>query len=330
VSYNHKDFAFMLAGGYNLRPNMTGAVTFKDDPKIVDDTPLGKGDSDTDAYTVKRFAGEIDSELSFDVTYDDAPLAENAFIERVIADGWPSVIVCTGIEGNTIAKSFIGYAGMVVNGRGRKPKKGDIHRGNISMVQSSSYGHEDGAILQILATLTGAVDTTGVDSGAAPLTATITANTDAEPTVITTAAAHGFVSGDLVEISGSNCTPSIDGTWEVTYIDSTHFSIPTAVTAAGTAGTATYASGGALYLQVPAVTLGGYTNWLVELQDSADDVAYAAVAGASSQAITAATVPVAYRIPVTGQIRRYSRLHITLTGAGAAPSLTLMGGLARF
>ena len=42
-----------------------------------------------------------------------------------------------------------------------------------------------------------------------------------------------------VTIAGSNSTPSINGTYTVTVIDSTHFSIPVAVTTAGTAGTFT-------------------------------------------------------------------------------------------
>jgi len=325
VSYNHKDFAFMLAGGYNLRSNMTGSVTVKDDPKVVDDTPLGE------EYTVKKYAGEIDSELSFDVTYDDAALAENAFIERIIADGWAGVSVCTGVEGNTVGKNFWAYAGMIINGRARNPKRGDIHRGNISMVQSDTDGREEGKVLQPLASLVAATDTTGVDSGAAPLSAVISAISIANPTVITTGAAHGFVDGDLVLIAGSNSTPNIDGTWEVIYVDSTHFSIVENVTVAGNAGTATYASGGAVYLQVPAVTLGGYTNWSVQLQDNTVDTpgTYANVAGAAAQTITAAAIPIAYRIPVTGVIRRWTRLQITLTGAGAAPSLTIMGGLVR-
>jgi len=324
VSYTAKDFAFMLAAGYNLRPNMTGAVTFKDDATVVDDTPLGE------EYTVKRFAGEIETELSFDVTYDDAPLAENAFIEKVIADGWPSVIVCTGVEGNTIGKQFSGYAGMTVSGRSRNPKKGDVHRGNISLVNSSAHGHEEGRILQNLASLVAATDTTGVDSGAAPLSATVSANTAASPTVITTAAAHGLKTGDTVVISGSNSTPSIDGTHTVTVIDTTHLSVPVNVSSPGNAGTITIANGGAVYLQVPAVTLGGYTNWLVTPQDSANGSSWADIAGVTPQAITAALVPVAYRLPVTGIIRRYTRLRITLTGSGSAPSLTIMGGLVRF
>jgi hypothetical protein len=62
----------------------------------------------------------------------------------------------------------------------------------------------------------------------------------ANPAVIATATAHGLTTGDMVTIAGSNSTPAIDGTWVATVVDSTHFSIPLAVTTAGTAGTVTF------------------------------------------------------------------------------------------
>jgi hypothetical protein len=64
----------------------------------------------------------------------------------------------------------------------------------------------------------------------------ITGISAASPTVVTTAAAHGFTSGQTVTIAGSNSTPSIDGSRVVTVIDSTHFSVAVNVTTAGNAG----------------------------------------------------------------------------------------------
>jgi hypothetical protein len=66
---------------------------------------------------------------------------------------------------------------------------------------------------------------------------TITGNTLANPTVVTTGA-HGQAAGTfVVHITGSNSTPSIDGTYTATYISGTTFSIPVNVSSAGTAGT---------------------------------------------------------------------------------------------
>lgn len=64
---------------------------------------------------------------------------------------------------------------------------------------------------------------------------TLTAISVDSPTEITSVA-HGLVTGDEIIIVGSNSTPSIDGVWIVTRIDNDIFTIPIAVTIAGTVG----------------------------------------------------------------------------------------------
>lgn len=64
----------------------------------------------------------------------------------------------------------------------------------------------------------------------------ITANSLANPTQITTATAHGISSGSVVQIFGSNSTPTIDGERTITVIGPSIFSVPVNVTVAGTAG----------------------------------------------------------------------------------------------
>lgn len=66
----------------------------------------------------------------------------------------------------------------------------------------------------------------------------VTANSLANPTVVTVASAHGKTSGDTfnVRIAGSNSTPSIDGSHVATATGATTFTIPVNVTVAGTAG----------------------------------------------------------------------------------------------
>jgi hypothetical protein len=70
----------------------------------------------------------------------------------------------------------------------------------------------------------------------ATLNGTIASNTVASATVITDTA-HGLITGRVIRIASSNCTPSIDGEHEVTVLSANTFSIPVAVTVAGTAGT---------------------------------------------------------------------------------------------
>jgi hypothetical protein len=64
----------------------------------------------------------------------------------------------------------------------------------------------------------------------------ISSSTAANPSVITTAAAHGFVNGDTVEIVGHPVNTAANGGWIVTNLTSTTFSIPVLGNAAGTAG----------------------------------------------------------------------------------------------
>jgi hypothetical protein len=75
-------------------------------------------------------------------------------------------------------------------------------------------------------------------TGVAGANKAITSSSVANPSIITTAA-HSFVSGDFVSISGhSGATPNINGTYAVTVLSSTTFSIPVNVTVGGTGGNA--------------------------------------------------------------------------------------------
>jgi len=65
--------------------------------------------------------------------------------------------------------------------------------------------------------------------------ATITSNTQANPTII--ACGAYVATGSTVTITGSNSTPLIDGTYVATNVSPTEFSILVNVTVAGTAGT---------------------------------------------------------------------------------------------
>lgn len=72
---------------------------------------------------------------------------------------------------------------------------------------------------------------------------TITANTKAAASVVTTAIPHGLTSGETVTIAGSNSTVTIDGDRVVTVLSATTYSVPVDTSggaSAGTAGTSTY------------------------------------------------------------------------------------------
>ena len=73
---------------------------------------------------------------------------------------------------------------------------------------------------------------------APPATISITSSSVADPTLITTTAAHGLVTGQVVTIaSHAGSTPVINGTHVVTVVSTTTFNIPVNVTVGGTGGT---------------------------------------------------------------------------------------------
>lgn len=88
---------------------------------------------------------------------------------------------------------------------------------------------------------------------------------------------------------------------------------------------ASSADGGSGYLQVSALTLGGYTNVVVKVRHSADNVAYADLI--TFTAVTAA--PAAERKTVTGTVNRYVASSWAFTGAGTGQSVKFMAGFKR-
>ncbi len=87
-----------------------------------------------------------------------------------------------------------------------------------------------------------AVATTGISlsrGNGTPAGVTITGNTAASPTVVTTGTAHLLVTGDLVLVANNTgSVPDINGWHRATSLTGTTFSIPVNVTAPGTGGTA--------------------------------------------------------------------------------------------
>jgi hypothetical protein len=150
---------------------------------------------------------------------------------------------------------------------------------------------------------------------------TIVSNTLANPTVVSTGIVpHGLITGEVVLISGSNSTPTINGQRAVTVISPTTFSVAVNVTVAGTAGTFVKVStiGAIVDLHVLALTLGGFTNLVVTPLHSADNSVFVSM-GSTFAAVT--TPGVAERKTFTGQIERYVAVSGDFTGAGSGQSV---------
>ena len=99
-----------------------------------------------------------------------------------------------------------------------------------------------------------------------------------------------------------------DGDTEATYYD-------------GLAGSS---AGGTGYLQVTALTLDGYDDLLVTIEDSTDHASWA-----SLLSFTAATGITGERKAVSGTVDRYLAVSWEFEGAGTSPSATFMVGFGR-
>lgn len=168
-----------------------------------------------------------------------------------------------------------------------------------------------------------------VDNGTKGAAIVVDTSSVANPSVITTTTAHGFLTGDTVLIASHvGSTPDINGSHTVTVTGTTTFTIAVNVTVGGTGGTATRTStrnGGYVWQQVTALTLGGYTNFAGIAQHSVDDVVFTTLA--SFTVVTVA--PASECKAVTGAINRYTAYSAGYTGAGAAQSVTVAAAVSR-
>lgn len=101
---------------------------------------------------------------------------------------------------------------------------------------------------------------TRAGNGAGPIA--ITASTAVNPSVVTTTTAHGFASGQAVNIAGHLVNTAINGTWLITVTDATHFTVPVLGIGGGGGATGTAAPAAKLdldYLQL--FTLDGWRKY---------------------------------------------------------------------
>jgi hypothetical protein len=188
----------------------------------------------------------------------------------------------------------------------------------------SSEGLDSGPLLHelVLETALG----NGSTDTAALGTATISAiSIHATTPTVTTTAPHGFRVGDVVTISGSNSTPTLNlsSFTILTVPTDTTFTISATTTGAGSAGTLDRITntGGKFFLQATSVQ-GTTPSVPVVLKDSADGVTFATLA---TLTITAAG---AQEVDISGNIRKYTRVEWTVTGT-STPGATFAAVLTR-
>lgn len=323
AQYSSKDIGFILIDGYSVVGTST---TIQDSVEAILQSTMVLGASWDTFASVNVSRGTLQQSGY----YNDAAGSINAALVGSIG---ATRVFTYNLEANTIGRRFVGFSGAVEAKYERVLALEKLHMANATYNPTGPV--ELGQVLHAHTaetTATGNTQASSVDNSAdVHNTVTpITSNSVANPTIVTTTVPHGLVNGDIIVISGSNSTPTIDGEQTVTVTGLSTFSVPVNVTVGGTAGTfvkAKTTNGGSGYLQVSALTLGGYTDLTIKVQHSADNVTFVDLV--TFTAVTSA--PTAERKTVASgtTVNRYLAASWAFGGAGSGPSATFMVGFSR-
>jgi hypothetical protein len=314
ANYGSGSVGAILVGGYDLLAETTDVSPVTVESVMEETTCLG------DTWFEQTPVGVRRGYFTQNGFYDDAALKLNII---TVGLQTTSRVVCLLHEGNAIGKRFIGFAGAYSAKYDRILERAKLHKANVQYSVSGEV--EQGVILQEFEAKTADWNTEGAEShdqGAAAAAVTVASSSVANPSTITTAAAHDFLTGDTVLIAGhTGSTPDINGVHTVTVTGTTTFTIPVNVTVGGTGGTVTRYSrrGGAGYQQVGAFT--GFTGFVGKIRHSADDSTYADLITFTN--VTAARQ--AERISTSSTVNRHLAFDGNVTGSG---SLDIFAGFA--
>lgn len=307
----------LFYGGYDLSGDVGSVSVLRASFGELDVTGINK-------FAHERIAGIRDGQIDFKAWYNPSPGQEHPVLDDL--DGSDVVAVyCAGTILGNPAAAIVAKEFDFQEARGATGSLED----SIS-IKSNGHGLNWGRQLTAGARHdAGATNGASIDNLTLPTAIGISSVSVANPTHIVTAAPHKLKTGDSVLIAGVTSTPTVNGRWTVTRIDATTFSIPVNVTVgAGAAGTVQQTStdfGWNSYLNVFAFT---GTDATVKLQDSADNVTFADLAGGAFAQVT--TAPGAQRIAgaVTATVREYVRA-VSVTSGGFA-SLTFAVSFGRY
>jgi hypothetical protein len=320
AKYGSSSASVFLVNGYDFIANALQGIAWKEEAKTEMTHGLGSSAEQVTPIGIKKYT--LTQSGAF---FDDTA---NTMHDRLKAGATDSRIVCFAVAGNSVSAPFVGCLGAFTVGYEVLAQNEALTKANATYAISGlSYW---GQIVQPWATKTGDWNTktlgTTVDYAADPsqVVIPITSNSIANPTVVTTAVAHGLTTGQVVLISGvSTSSPTINGQQTVTVVSPTTFTVAVNVTVAGTGGSLVRCStvnGGVGFQQVSAFS--GFTGYVGKIQDSADDVTYADLATFAN--VTSG--PTAETVTVTGTVDRYLSHDGNITGSG---SITAFSGFAR-
>ncbi len=326
--YGAPSFSVFLVDGYNLIASVMENATISKELLTQQTNPFGVT---TESHTpIGIFKGVLVCGGGlFDET-SDALHASFTTLGATTPSGSPR-IVCAALYGNTPGKPFMGFEGAYEQKYERMDSRDGLTKADVVYQVTGSV--DEGQIVQDLATFTADWDTKtgGANAADTPVDYTtydgnrsiaISGNTVANPTVVTTAKAHGLTTGDKVLISGSNSTPTIDGSRTVTVVSATTFTVAVNVTVLGSAGSFVKVNtnaGGVGYAHCTAFS--GFSGLVLKIMHSPDDTTYAAL-------VTFTTIAgiTKERVTVSGNVDRYLSSNGDVTGSG---SVTVFSGFCR-
>ncbi len=267
----------------------------------------------------ERLVGLGDHKLQYTGFWNNAAGGQHKVVSALNGTPVRGIWLGSATEGDGLA--FVA-SGILSNYPVARPATGALTVKPMIEGYTGDYG-DWGQLLASATDASGTVNHTGVDFGQYGAVQTITANSIANPTVVTIAN-HGYVNGDSVSIAGSNSTPSINGDYVVSNVTTNTFTIPVNVTVNGTTGTAQKTSsrlGGVLVAVL--TSIGSGTNYTLQVQSSADNGvsdAYANVAGLVTPSLTAAAAEARVRVNSV-LVKRWCRL----VGAGTYTNAAVVG-----
>lgn len=313
---------FFLANGYDLlAANAPQSLAFKRETLTQMVHGLGATAEVPSPVGVSRYT--LSQSGAF---FDDTA---NSAHDLLKAGSTASRVIVFSVAGNTSGSPFVGCLGALTVGYEVLTKVAGLTEANATYAIT---GHcYDGQIIQPWATKTADWNTdtlnTEVDYALDPSQTVIpiTSNSIANPTVVTTAVPHGLTSGQVILISGvATSDPTINGERTVTVTSATTFTVPVNVTTGGTGGSFVRCSTvGGCYTFLEVSACSGFTNFVLTVKDSADNVTYSTLTTHTDNV----TAPYAETITNGAEtVNRYVTVDGNVTGTG---SITCMVGLVR-
>ena len=303
-------------GGYDLSGDVSAVDTIKGGPKPLDVTVI----SDV-AY--ERLGGLFDGTMDFSGFFNQATGQQHTALSTLFSS--TADTTCSYARGTAVGSPSACMRARQVSYDWSRAQDG-LLTFKVSCL-SDGYGLEwcqqltAGKITDALADTTYATIDFGITGFAA---VNIQSTSNANPSVITTAAPYGLVVGDSVHIAGA-ADGVLNGDWTVLApsFGASTFTIGVAGTGGGAFGTTVKTStnyGLSGYLQVFAMTGVGGNTVSCTLQDSADGVTYVDITnGAFANVSYASPIHSTQRIQTiaTRIVRRYVKLHVVQTSTDA-------------